>query len=1457
MSRLRVALAACFCPAFLLCSLAFAQDQAPLSANKISFHQSSAQPLRIQNDIVAVQVRIANDTVGAEIRYTGLFNIGTPSNQPLLFLFPNDPVSSHVNVRVDGQTYSNDPFRTGARLLTLTAPPVLSDSTIVCVYSAGPIEVRQRLTPKKFSRTTGAILIEYELVNRDGLNAHQAGVLLELDTFINGNDNAQVLTSFGYSRNEQQFDAPAIPDFFQAFQGNLVNPGLVAQGTLVGLNAARPDRLVIGDWSRLRQVQWDYAVPNNTPYGDSAVLLRWNEKTLLPNEVRTVATYYGLGDVTTQTGPLTLHLTALRNLQVNNGQLSPNPFDVNLLVFNNSGATASAVQATLQLPVGLALVSGETATKLIAPSTLNNQFSGTVSWKVIAQCPATDIDLNMSVVVSATPSLSNPVTRAIFLPSCAATLPNFRITAQPDSTVITAGATASFQINMATFNGFNQSAQLSFWPPTVGVTGTFSPTTILPNGVASFNLQTNRNLLAGEYPFIITAIGGGLTRSDSVKVRVRAAAPLDVLKPVLQNPFPANGATDIARDSKISVEVYDPEPSAGLDLNSMRMLVNGVVVALDRVSSGAGYVLTYTHPSAPFRLNEVVNVNVVASDLASPPNSASLAFSFTTQRDLTPPLFFDFNPSRGAREVPLQTKITAKVRDDLAGVDASSIKMLVNAQSVAATITRENNDYRLAYAPPRLRDNDTISVELQAQDLAQPTNAVVEKYSFITVRDSLPPLLLDLQPSANATNVAREVEIRAHVRDDLTGVERNAIRLWVNDKIVSPVLQQEEEDFILVFKPLAPFAFNEVVRVRLVRADRARVPNVDTTNYSFAIVQDRVAPFLTELSPARNASNVPPNMPITFDVRDNGAGVDSSSITLKVNGKIVARALRGSAASYTVSFTPDAAVLGTSDTVHVEVTAADLASPVNTMPREKYFYRLSKDRTPPFTAGHSPAPNSGNVSLESAIALEILDANPGVDLASIKMFVNGSSVTPQFEQRANGYLLRYTPTARWRDNQKVTVKVEAQDLAVPANVMPSEEYSFTIVRDVVAPRARDFSPRPGEINVATNAVISMAVEDDLTGVDDAGIFLSINGLAVAPILTPRANGFLVRYNLSNLVLTRDTVSVQITMRDRATAPNIADFTYDFVTSQDHTPPLLTDFYPPNEARDIARNTDITFQLSDEQTGVDSASVRLLVNGERKAVELSGDPRLYFARYQPSTEFGIGQRVEIAVEAGDRATPVNAMPRRIFHFTTIEPLPDLQVIDFAAESDFKLNQPTKLKAKFNRSGPAIRTSYRLEFRADASVIKDTTIAANVSLTTFEVQADVQFQSGGTHFVEVVVDADDSIKEVNERNNSAQIVAEIVETLASEVRVRPNPFTPNGDMINDVVEFDFSGLNLASPTLHIFDVNGIAIYLTERSTAKRFTWNGRDERGNDVQPGVYLFTLRDRGANVKSGYVVVAR
>ena len=79
--------------------------------------------------------------------------------------------------------------------------------------------------------------------------------------------------------------------------------------------------------------------------------------------------------------------------------------------------------------------------------------------------------------------------------------------------------------------------------------------------------------------------------------------------------------------------------------------------------------------------------------------------------------------------------------------------------------------------------------------------------------------------------------------------------------------------------------------------------------------------------------------------------------------------------------------------------------------------------------------------------------------------------------------------------------------------------------------------------------------------------------------------------------------------------------------------------------------------------------------------------------------------------------------------------------------------------------------------------------------------------------------------------------------------PSLFTPNGDGINDEAVFEFTvvlagGSNTAQ--VHVYDLNGRLVRrLQERRevSAGRYEipWNGEDEAGNLVPPGIYAVRL----------------
>jgi uncharacterized repeat protein (TIGR01451 family) len=86
------------------------------------------------------------------------------------------------------------------------------------------------------------------------------------------------------------------------------------------------------------------------------------------------------------------------------------------------------------------------------------------------------------------------------------------------------------------------------------------------------------------------------------------------------------------------------------------------------------------------------------------------------------------------KKYPIDTNITAHVRDDGFGVDMSTIVMTVNDTAVSPVITGDNYDYTLVYDPPvDFGYGQAVNVTIDATDLARPRNVMAtDAYSFIT-----------------------------------------------------------------------------------------------------------------------------------------------------------------------------------------------------------------------------------------------------------------------------------------------------------------------------------------------------------------------------------------------------------------------------------------------------------------------------------------------------------------------------------------------------------------------------------------------------------------------------------------------------------------------------------------------------------------------------------------------------
>lgn len=164
----------------------------------------------------------------------------------------------------------------------------------------------------------------------------------------------------------------------------------------------------------------------------------------------------------------------------------------------------------------------------------------------------------------------------------------------------------------------------------------------------------------------------------------------------------------------------------------------------------------------------------------------------------------------------------------------------------------------------------------------------------------------------------------------------------------------------------------------------------------------------------------------------------------------------------------------------------------------------------------------------------------------------------------------------------------------------------------------------------------------------------------------------------------------------------------------------------------------------------------------------------------------------------------------------------------------LSLPSTSRGRVVGKGPLMR----LRFRSPVFV-NGTTLEMAVRSTNGGTNANAPWQS---------VEPGDALDTLE--SNTLSIGVPLESQALSDVDLAPNPFTPNGDGVNDAMEIRFSVLRLSQPRsamVRIYTLGGRRVWQIEglvESGRHVLRWDGLDDAGNLVPPGLYICQLNLR-------------
>jgi len=626
----------------------------------------------------------------------------------------------------------------------------------------------------------------------------------------------------------------------------------------------------------------------------------------------------------------------------------------------------------------------------------------------------------------------------------------------------------------------------------------------------------------------------------------------DETPPYLQNLFPRPEAQNISPDTSLSFILGDEQ--SGVNQNSIQIFINGKLISPKITGNPQQFQVTY--PFQPgFNEMDSVAVRIMAADLVAPPNQLDMTFYFIVARDSMAPYIKSYYPFDHAPEINRDTTLYIELADDFAGVDRNSIQLSINNSVVKPIIDGDSSCYMIRYQPdPGFRFNEHINVLLNAQDRAKIANIMDRfAFSFDTETDTTPPSIVMTTPSPGDTNVNPSPLIAIEIKDKKAGIDPASIDLKINGKPVNYSISGNDKHLAVNYQCETPFDYLEWITVTAFAQDKSNPPNAaDTAYFRFRIMREKdlSPPYVTLVQPADGSTDVAPGCLILFHVRDDLSGVDSSSISLKVNGATVNRKLTGNVHDYKVEYQPPQP-FEYGQRVLLEIDAQDQAKDApNVMITDSSIFTILFDTSPPVITWFEPGSPGDHIPLQSNFIAEINDSLTGVDVNSLKFKFQGAIIQPIISGDAKRLRIHYTPANRLSYNQQIELIITGSDLATPRNWIQDSLFIFYTTEDRDPPYVSLRIPDKDEHGISFDQEIMVCIKDDIAGVDRDSVRITVAGTAITPNFSGTPNEYKLTYRDPMGFRPGQRIEVVVEAADLSNPPNsMSKENYSFYIQQ--------------------------------------------------------------------------------------------------------------------------------------------------------------------------------------------------------------------------------------------------------------------------------------------------------------------